>query len=259
MPLLESRGWPFTVFVSSEAVDAGYRGYLSWEDLRSLGERGASIGNHSLSHAHLVRRLEDESTGAWRQRISLEIAVAADRLRAEVDEYLIPVFAYPYGEYTADIKTIVDAQGLYGVGQQSGAVGYGSDFLALPRYPVATGLELADFALRVRSLPLPVTRLGDETYIVPNGEDRPVLRLALDAHEDISGNELACYASGQGATELDWLGDEMRELAVSPVQPLRAGRSKINCTAPSRSISGVYYWYGHLWMRRLPDGRWYDE
>ena len=260
LPLLQSRGWPFTVFVNTEAIDSGYGGYLSWDELRLLAESGASIGNHSVTHSHLVRRLAGETASGWRQRVTEEISVAADRLQAELGDYLIPAFAYPYGEYTVDVKAIVQALGLYGLGQQSGAVGYGSDFLALPRYPVATGLALADYALRVRSLPLPVTLVGDERHILDAVNDgRPALRLALDSVDDIRTDELACYASGQGRMPLAWRGDTMREFVTRPVSALGTGRSKVNCTAPSRAMPGVYYWYGHLWMRGFDDGRWYDE
>jgi peptidoglycan/xylan/chitin deacetylase (PgdA/CDA1 family) len=258
LPLLAAHGWPFTVFVNTEAIDAGYGGYLSWDELRLLGENGASIGNHSVSHAHLVRRLAGEPAGDWQGRIAGEIEQAADRLRAEVGDYLVPVFAYPYGEYTVEVKAIVSEQGLYGIGQHSGPVGHGSDFLALPRYPVATGLALADFALRIRSLPLPVSLIGDERHII-DGDDRPVLRLALDDNADVRRDALACYATGQGAMPIEWRGEAMREFTVRPSEPFGAGRSKVNCTAPSRANPGSYYWFSHLWMRRLADGRWYDQ
>jgi peptidoglycan/xylan/chitin deacetylase (PgdA/CDA1 family) len=182
LPLLEARGWPFTVLVSTESIDKHFGGYLSWDELRALGEHGGSIGNHSVTHSHLVRRLADESEADWRRRVSAEIAAAGDRLETEVGTHVTPVFAYPYGEYTADVKAIVEAAGLYGLGQQSGAIGPGSDFLALPRYPVATGLGLDDFALRAKSLPLPVTVSGPERHIVDEADGRPAL--GPGAHAD---------------------------------------------------------------------------
>lgn len=258
LPLLEARDWPFTVFVNTEAIDAGYGGYLSWDELRLLAAKGGSIGNHSVTHTHLVRREAAETTDDWRRRVTDEISLAAIRLHDEVGDSAIPAFAYPYGEYTADIKAIVRDQGHYGIGQQSGPIGRKSDFLALPRYPVASGLELNDFALRVRSLPLPVSIVGDERHII-EADDRPVLRLALSDASDVRRDALACYGTGQGAMAIEWLGEGMREFAAQPLQPFGPGRSKVNCTAPSRADSANYYWYSHLWMRRMPDGSWYDE
>jgi peptidoglycan/xylan/chitin deacetylase (PgdA/CDA1 family) len=259
LPLLEARGWPFTVFVSTEAIDAGYGGFLSWDELRRLGDHGATFGNHSVSHTHLVRRETDETEGAWLRRITAEITAAAARLEDEVGAGLIPAFAYPYGEYTVEVKAIVEAQGLYGLGQQSGPIGSGSDFYALPRFPVATGLEMADFALRVRTLPLPVRLVGSERHIVDSADDRPVLTLAVDSNTDVRLDQLACYASGQSAMAVEWQNGEMRQFTARPARAFGPGRSKVNCTAPSRANSGTYYWYGHLWMRPRSDGRWYDE
>jgi peptidoglycan/xylan/chitin deacetylase (PgdA/CDA1 family) len=268
VPELRSRGWPFTVFVNTAAIDDGYRGYLSWDELRVLGENGGTIGNHSVSHAHLVRELPGESGGDWRRRIHDEIAAAAERLEAEVGDYLVPVFAYPYGEYTPELARIVDEHGLFGLGQHSGAVGPASDLLAAPRYPIATGLGLSadDFALRARSRALPLAPAGPERHIVAAGEDRPAVELALaTADDDIRLDELACYASGQGGMQIEWRdgrtpgAGEAGAFLVTPVRPLGPGRSKYNCTAPSRASPGVYYWYSWLWMKRRDDGAWYDE
>jgi hypothetical protein len=138
-------------------------------------------------------------------------------------------------------------------------VGPESDFLALPRYPVATGLELDDFGLRARSRALPVRLVEQERHIVVDGEDRPPLRLALNAIDDIRVAELACYASGQGRMNVEWTDAAQTEFVVRPTETLRPGRSKYNCTAPSRTLAGSWYWFSYLWMRRMPDGSWYAE
>lgn len=261
LPRLAARDWPFTIFVSTAAIDDGYRGYLSWDQLRQLGAAGATIGNHSVSHEHLVRRAAGEDEAAWRTRIAMEIRTAGERLEQELGDYLIPAFAYPYGEYTAELKAIVADFDLYGFAQHSGAVGRGSDFLALPRYPIATGMDIEnDFRLRVRSLALPLTPLGPERHIVGDDDPRPLLQFRLDGQaDDVRSAELACYASGQGRMTLELVDSEQGEYQVRPTAPLAVGRSKLNCTAPSRSRAGDYYWYGYLWMRPHEDGRWYDE
>jgi peptidoglycan/xylan/chitin deacetylase (PgdA/CDA1 family) len=260
LPELESRGLPFTIFVSTQVIDDAYGAYLSWDELRMLGEHGATIGNHSVSHTHLVRQMAGESDTAWRRRITAEIFEAGIRLEAEVGDYLIPVMAYPYGEYTTDIKTIVGELGLTALAQHSGAIGPGSDFLALPRYPNASDLKLSasDFALRVRSRPLPVKLTEPEEHVVDTN-DRPPLRLQLNSKDDLQLDELACYASGQGRMSLQWLDQAMTEFVATPERALGVGRSKYNCTAPSIAEAGVYYWFGYLWMRRRSDGLWYDE
>jgi len=259
MPILHALDWPFTVFVSTEAVDRGYRGYLGWDELRELQAHGATFGNHSVTHTHLVRQLDGESLSAWEQRVRDEIRQARRRLQSELGDALIPVFAYPYGEYTADVRALLTGLERFGLGQHSGAVGYGSDFLAAPRYPVATGLDLSEFALRARSRSLPVQLASGAGHILAAGQDWPELRLKLDANDDVRTDELACYASGQGRMDLEWVDDARSEVRIRPQRALGTGRSKMNCTAPSRTLNGVWYWYGYLWMRQLPDGSWYEE
>ena len=260
MPLLSERGWPFTVFVGTEAVDAGYRNYLNWEQLRTLGAAGATIGNHSVSHAHLVRRDAGETEAAWVRRVAAEIETARERLAAEVGDYLIPVFAWPYGEYMVELKPLLAELGYFGLGQQSGAMGRDSDFAALPRYPVATGMNLDDeFALRLRSLPLPVSLTRTEAHVVMPDDPRPALEFAVADSGDIRLAELACYAPAQGRMPLELIDADRRVYRARPVEPLGVGRSKYNCTAPSRMRTGAYYWYSYLWMRRHDDGRWYEE
>ena len=255
-PLLKEKGWPFTVFVSTDYVDRGYGNYLSWDQLRMLTDQGATIGNHSRTHAHLVRRERGESAQAWRERIRGEIVDAAERLSDEVGDGAIPAFAYPYGEYDAGVKEIVAELELFGLGQHSGAAGTQSDPLALPRFPIAVGYDApADFTQRVRSRPLPARIKGDERHVLEPGDTRPELTLDIGAG-DFDLGQLACYASGQGAMELERNG---REITARPRERLEAGRVKYNCTAPATTERGLYYWYSYPWMKKNDDGSWYIE
>lgn len=259
MPVLRARGWPFTVFVSTEAVDQQFRGYLSWDQLRELTQNGATIGNHSVSHAHLVRKNPGESDRDWLQRVQTEIDAAAARLRDELGAALIPAFAYPYGEYTDEIRVLLAERQLAGLGQHSGAIGQGSDLQALARYPVAASLALDEFALRAGSLALPARVVGTIGPIVQGQDLRPVLELEIEANSDIRMDEIACYASSQGRMEIEWINRDRRHFSVQPEMALQPGRNKYNCTAPSREHSGTYYWFSYLWMTKLPDGSWYEE
>jgi peptidoglycan/xylan/chitin deacetylase (PgdA/CDA1 family) len=62
---------------------------LSWDSVRSLGERGVTFGPHSVSHPILSRtdavQLEEEIRVSW------------ERLRTET-EAVVPVFCYPNGQ-----------------------------------------------------------------------------------------------------------------------------------------------------------------
>ena len=54
-PRLGARGWPYTVFVHSDAIAATPGLHLSWNQLRQMQDNGATIAGHSASHAHLSR------------------------------------------------------------------------------------------------------------------------------------------------------------------------------------------------------------
>lgn len=256
-PRLRKRNWPFTLFVSSEAIDRGYDNYLSWAQLREMADSGVELGNHSHSHAHLVRRLQDESEAQWQQRVVDDIDTAARRLQQETGSRS-QLFAYPYGEYSPELKTIVENLGYQGIAQQSGAVGAVSDFLAVPRFPMAQGYaDLKRFATSVNSRPLPVSMVA-----VSPAENlyQPLQGLQLTLGDgDYRAQQLACYrATGAPLVTRTTTADPLT-LSIEVGGDQSAGRHKINCTAPARQGAGVYYWYSHQWLVKKADGSWYRE
>ena len=54
-PRLAERSWPFTVFVNPEAIDNGSQAHADWAALRDMQHAGATIANHGMRHAFLVR------------------------------------------------------------------------------------------------------------------------------------------------------------------------------------------------------------
>lgn len=243
-PRLAKLDWPFTIFVSTDWVDRP--GYLTWDELREMHAHGASIANHSQSHTHLIRRLEGEDEAAWLTRVAKEIDGAEEIIGREIGERL-HYHAYPYGEYDAPLKTWLETHGYTGFGQQSGAVGPLSDFGALPRYPIAGRYAKSDeFLLKAASLPLPVM---DQASLPDPALSAQVLIPTLEltlAPGDYSMAQLACYASGQGAIEVDRVGTS--RIRVRANGPLPPGRSRYNCTVPRRS-DGRYYWFSYQWVR----------
>lgn len=258
-PRLRQRRWPFTVFVSTQYADESYGGYLGWDDLRALTRQGATIGNHTRTHAHLVRRLPGEDESAWESRVRDEIESAGLRIEAEVGAAAIDVLAYPYGEFDDEVVAIVEALGLYGLGQHSGAAGAATPLSTVPRYPLASGFDSDDdFALRVDSRALPATPIDEVPRVLERPGGRPRLRLAL-GEGGYRLDQVACYATGQGRMSLSMLEGAPRRIEIAPVEGLRPGRTKFNCTAPSATESGIYYWFSHQIMTRTADGEWYRE
>jgi hypothetical protein len=67
---------------------------------------------------------------------------------------------------------------------------------------------------------------------------------------------MRCYVAGQEPAQIEWQDDVA---AIRALEPLRPGRTKYNCTAPSNSESDVFFWYSHLWIKQTDDGGWLAE
>lgn len=260
LPVLKSYGWPFVVFVSSAPVDQKVRDMMNWDQLRALAAAGAAIANHTHSHVHMVRTLAGESQAQWRARLRTELLTAEARIEAETGQRH-RALAYPYGEYSAPVLALVAELGFIGFGQQSGGVRPGEP-LTIARFPFGGRYgELADFNLKLRTLPLPYTerRLTDPhgnplaDALLPEPVRQP--RLHLHFNDPQLAHRLTCFASGQGKTGL-WAAGA--DVTIQAAAPLGAGRSRYNCTATSAE-PGRFYWYSEAFIRRSDDGSWPPE
>lgn len=257
-PLLKEKGWPFTVFVTTQYITEGYNNFMSWEQLREIQQFAGEVGNHSFSHPHMVRKRHDESGAQWTERITHEIVEAQNVLRQQLGRPVWAV-AYPYGEYSKEVKDILWHLGYFGLGQHSGVVSHDSDFHAIPRFPMAAEFDgLADFAMKVAAKNLPVTVISPADGVISKDVDIPVLTMKLKSG-DYNKAALSCYASGQGRIQLYWLDEDRDMVSVSANKTISPGRTKYNCTAPSKTEKNVYYWFSFLWMKPKADGSWYKE
>lgn len=250
-PLLRARKWPFTVFVSSQPVDAKISPYMSWQQLRELKAGGATIANHGHGHIHFVRRLGNETKAQWLSRVKEDIKLAEQRLSAELGG-APKLLAYPYGEFTEDLMTMIASMGYVAFGQQSGAVGNDMALSALPRFPMTDRFgEMSQFKTKVSSLPLVIESIDPAERIIEDGQFEQGLRIRF---KDLEGL-ISCYLSGFGKVSLQQKGNE---IFISKLSELPVGRSRLNCTAPS-SLPGRFHWSSYYWMKPLPNGEWYQE
>ena len=254
-PMLRRRGWPFTVFVSTDAVDGRHGNTMSWDQLREIEAGGGTIGNHSRTHDHLVRRRDGETHEQWRRRVGDDILWARRRLEAELVAPL-DVFAYPYGEFTVELEALVRELGLAAVGQQSGPVGARTDPVRIPRFPVATGYDdRASLAQKLRTRALRVEVVAPRGRVLPAQGGPPALTLRV-LSRGFALDALACFATGQGRAGVVRLDRQRREVRVRATAPLPAGRSKYTCTAPVAGRPGAYFWFSHPWLKARADGSW---
>lgn len=252
-PLLQRLDFPFSIFVATDLVGTNSKLYLNWQQLTEMAQHGALIVNHTLSHLHLLRLLPGEASGHWLARIENEITQAQKVIETHLGRGP-KIFAYPYGEYNDDILSLVQSLGYLGFGQQSGAMGAHSNFLALPRFPMAgiyTGMDA--FKTKINTLPLPIEPIHVES-LVSSDQLQPSITLKFTEGKWRT-SELNCFGPG-GKMVLEKLGP--KSFLAMPAGELPIGRSRYNCTMPSHQ-AGRYFWYSQPWIRKNDDGSWYAE
>ena len=229
-PRLRRAGFPFTLFVSTEAVDDGADRIMSWDQLREMARAGVSIGNHTVSHLHMI--------GASKAQNREEIRNAQKRLIAQLG--VTPtLFAYPYGEMSDAVRELVIAEGFKGAfGQHSGVSYSAEDPYFLPRFTYNARFgDLARFRRTVSALPLPVDGITPaDPLLVTNP---PNFGFSVDPK--LKGlQQLACYHSQMGKVALTRLG--ARRIEIRFPERFRPGRSRLNCTMPGPD--GRWRWFG---------------
>ena len=111
-PRLKSYGFPVTVFVATQSIDRGLKGYASWDQLREMQAEGVAFGSQSNTHPHMHRIDLDQA----RQEIEISNSRFIDELGIKP-----ALFAYPYGEYTPEIRDLMQEMGFVAAfGQNSG-------------------------------------------------------------------------------------------------------------------------------------------
>jgi len=258
-PRLAARDWPFTVFVNTDAIDAGHRPYMSWDQLRRLGDFGAAIGNHGAAHLHAGRMLQGESEADWRARVLADIDRAHRRIEAEIGQPPM-LFAWPYGEDVPELYSALSKRYRHALAQRSGAVGPHAPALALPRFPLATGFDSLDRLRRAaQARPVPVIEAETEPARVRGmvrGPNRLVIRIAPDS--DFQASSLNCFSADGTPLARSLAGEDSGLLHVRLPPDPRPGRNKVNCTAPAADGSGAYHWYSFQWLSPPDDGEWPD-
>ncbi|MCK4507222.1 MAG: polysaccharide deacetylase family protein, partial [Desulfuromonadales bacterium] len=248
-PLLKQYGYQATLFVSTDTVGGGE--YLSWQELRLLQDAGIEIGNHSASHAYLLDRLPSESVADWKIRVTADLSRSQQAFKNRLGSSPT-LFAYPYGEFSPALVSLVKAEGFIAAfGQQSGVVAAGMGFFDLPRFPVGGGYASpAGFRNKLFMHRLAARIISPESTVV-QGENPPKLRFYL-SQEDVDNSSLRCFVSGQPDCLIREVAGEDRVYEVEANEPLSGRRSKYTLTASDLNGKS-WYWFSQLWVQ--PRGR----
>lgn len=247
-PMLQEYGYPFTVFINTQPHNDGLAGYMSWDQIRAMSDAGVTIANHMENHPHMVDPLPGEDEAARTARLREEYLRAQAKIKQETGQDHA-FMAYPYGEYDLANKAMLAELGVIGLGQQSGAVGFDSDFLALPRFPFGGSFtELSDFAQKVQTLSFHLLQVDPESTMTQDTSPDVTLQFAPG---DFNFRQLGCYAGGQ-AMQMEWLDQENGLVKLSTEQTFNLRRFRYLCTAPMRGSNTRFFWYSKDWTRSTP-------
>lgn len=230
-PRLKAAGFPFTLFIATDPVDAKTPDYMNWDQIREFVRGGVAIGSQTASHPHMPGMAADA--------VKAELAKSNARFQAELG--LTPtIFAYPYGEASlANYGPVRDAGFQFALGQHSGVVGSVPDLYYLPRFALNESFgDLDRFKRAANALPLPVRDVTPlDPFITTNNP--PAIGFTV-ADSVVNLDRLRCYSSSESSAKIERLGEKRFEIRLSG--PLPKGRSRLNCTAPGPG--GRWQWTG---------------
>ena len=240
-PVLREYAWPFTIFISAGLVSSNSALYASWDQLREMGNNGATLANHTMTHPYFLDHPAGMSDQDWLAGIRREIEEAEAIIEMETGQSH-KLLAYPYGEYNPQVKALVENLGYIGIGQHSGPVNSASDFMALPRFPFSgVYASMNSFGTKVNTLAFNA-RITEPASPVTN-EQSPQATIAFDG--EYRFDALGCFNNDQPMT-IDTVNGETRQFRISTDVSNTGRRFRYNCTAPG--TQGRYYWFSVPWV-----------
>jgi peptidoglycan/xylan/chitin deacetylase (PgdA/CDA1 family) len=241
-PILKEFNYPYTMFLGPALIDRREGPVLSWQQIQTMQQEGAIIANHSSYHHRLAVPNKGESKAQWRQRVKTDILLAQQQLEEKLGQQR-KWLAYPYGDFSAELEALVSELGFIGIGQQSGAVGPGVALTRIPRYPSSSQFAaMQHFVPKLKTLALPVTDYSGADPV--SSRNPPQLTLSVDSR-DFRTTSLNCFFDGK-PLPLKWL--DADTFRVQATAPLKLNHNRYNCTAPSRSKPGYFYWFSQPWV-----------
>ena len=233
-PILKNKKIPFILFVNTREI--GKHGYMTWNQIKEVDSSDlVTIGNHSHSHDYLID-WEDS-------KIKSDLQTSIKFFKKELG-YSPTVFSYPFGEYSSNLKKIVqDLNFTFAFGQHSGVIDQTKDFLELPRFPINEKYgKLERFRSILSTLPFPYEKITPENrYIKPiNNPPKVKIKFFKDL---ININNINCY-SNEGnfwkKSDIKFLSEN--ELMILLKDKFKSERGRINCSLWEKG--GKWRWLG---------------
>jgi hypothetical protein len=164
--------------------------------------------------------------------------------------------AYPYGEYNNPLQSALADAGYLAFGQQSGAMANHSQITAIPRFPAAGRYANLDtLKVKMSSIAMPIVKHSPQGNQRTVGERMNTLKLQLhEQHADMNKAQLACFFKGNRIVP----SVNNTEIEIALDHTFTPGRIRVNCTAPSKSSKGRFYWHSVAFFTPTENGVFLD-
>ncbi|WP_371194314.1 polysaccharide deacetylase family protein [Glaciecola sp. SC05] len=237
-PILMEFGFAYTVFINPSSINT-LGDQMTWQQVKQM-QPLADFANHTLDHLHLLQRLSNENENQWLSRVMANIEDAEQQLLEQLG-YSYKWLAYPYGEFNTQLQKALSEAGYIAFGQQSGAVAKHSQFNALPRFPAAGRYANIDtLKVKMSSIAMPVISHSPSGHQRSPGDVMTDFSLSLDGNNtDLNQQQLACFFKGERIVPN--VSNNIMQIELE--HTFTPGRVRINCTAPSKSRKGRFYWH----------------
>jgi hypothetical protein len=186
----------------------------------------------------------NESPSERTSKFFNDVTLAQNLIKENMD-FTCKVFAYPYGEYDAEMqKVIMDLGFLGAAAQYSGVISRYSDPFALPRFPMTeTYGQMTAFIEKAKMNPLPVLE------IIPNktvsDKNPPELTIQF-VNLGFDLERLQCFIQGGESTVNVKEGDSIW-VEIAALQQLENRRHLYTLTIPHQT-KNEWYWFSHQWI-----------
>ena len=239
LQLLKEYGYPATVFVQTETV--GGNDFMNWDQLLEISRAGIEIGNHSHSHDHFVNYPEEERESTFRDDLNR----ASQLFKKHLDK-APEIYAYPYGEWTQDMETVLEEEGFKAAAvQKSGVLSETTSLFAIPRFPM--GGPFATINGFKNKLVMKALRVKETTPDTPfYGSNPPELRVEPEAGM-VNLNAAQFFVDGVKTEIKKISGGEQPYIILKAGKKLSGRRTLYTLTAPSADGKS-WHWFSYLWI-----------
>lgn len=151
-PILKTKKIPFTLFVYTNAIDNGYKDYMSWEEIKEASKYG-EVELHSHLHKNLTTLTQKE--------LETDTKTAMESFEKKMG-YKPKHYAIPFGHYNLAVKNSLKKSGFESIlTVDSGAVNIRSDLHQLERIAIGQETDLKT-AISVKPLDISINTIDSD-------------------------------------------------------------------------------------------------